>query len=123
MKFPKDCKILWQDRKRHLGLPISFYRYYLVEKEGEWVKLYRHKGFLTSIVDEINVYRCYDLSLIISLADKIFRTGTIEIYSNDAKAPIFHLRHVTKPYEIRDQLSSLIEVERKKRHVSIAEIQ
>ncbi len=123
MRFPKGTKVLWQDRKRHLGLPWSFYRYYLVEKEGEWIKLFRHKGFLTAIIDEINVYRCFDLTLQLSLADKIFKTGTIEIFSNDAKAPCFHLRHIAKPYEVRDMLSSLIEAERKKRHVGITELQ
>ena len=49
MKFDKGCEILWKDRKRHLGLPISFYRYYIVKKEGEWVY---HSGSLipTTIV-------------------------------------------------------------------------
>lgn len=123
MRFPKGAKVLWHDRKRYFGLPWSFYRYYLVEKEGEWIKLFRHKGLLTSVVHEMNLYRCYDISLIMSLTDKIFRTGTIEIFSNDESTPCFHLRHIAKPYEVRDMLSSLIEVERKKRHVSIAEIQ
>ncbi len=121
MKFPKDQKILWQDRKRHFGLPWSFYRYYLVEKEGEWIKLFRHKGFLSAVIDEINLYRCYDITLMESLSDKIFKTGTIEILSNDESAPCFHLRHIAKPYEVRDMLSNMIEQERKRRHVGITE--
>lgn len=123
MKFDKDCEVIWRDRKRHLGLPISFYRYYIVKKEGEWVKFFRHKGFLTAIIDEINVYRCYDVSLKISLADKIFGTGTIQISSNDASAPKFHMRHITNPYKVRDLVSSLIEIERKKKHIGITEFQ
>lgn len=123
MKFDSDCKVLWKDRKRHLGLPISFYRYYIVEKEGEWLKFFRHKGLFSAIIDEINVYRCYDVSLRISLFDKIFRTGTIRISSNDATVPQFHLRHITHPYEVRNLVSSLIEQERTKRHVGITEIQ
>ena len=123
MKFDKDCEILWHDRKRHLGMPISFYRYYIVKKEGEWVKFFRHKGFFSAIIDEINVYRCYDVSLSVSLVDKIFNTGTIEIVSNDASAPRFHLRHVKNPYKVRDFISSLIELERKKKHVGVTEFQ
>lgn len=123
MKFDKDCEVIWHDRKRHFGLPISFYRYYIVKKEGEWVKFFRHKGFLSAIIDEINVYRCYDVSLTISLFDKIFRTGTIEISSNDASAPKFHLRHISNPYKVRDLISSLIEIERKKKHIGITEFQ
>lgn len=123
MKFDKDCEVIWHDRKRHFGLPISFYRYYIVKKEGEWVKFFRHKGFLSAIIDEINVYRCYDVSMHLSLFDKIFKTGTIKISSNDATAPEFHLRHVANPYQVRDLVSSLIEVERKKKHIGITEFQ
>ena len=123
MKFDKDCEVLWHDRKRHLGMPISFYRYYIVKKEGEWVKFFRHKGFFSAIIDEINVYRCYDVSLQITLMDKIFHTGTIEVTSNDSSTPKFHLRHVKEPYKVRDFISSLIELERKKKHVGITEFQ
>ncbi len=123
MKFDKDCEIIWQDRKRHFGLPISFYRYYIVKKEGEWVKFFRHKGFLSAIIDDINVYRCFDVTLMVSLADKIFKTGTIEIASNDAHVPHFHLRHIKNPYKVRDLISSLIEIERKKKRIGITEFQ
>ena len=123
MKFDKECEVLWHDRKRHLGMPISFYRYYIVKKEGEWVKFFRHKGFFSAIIDEINVYRCYDVSLQVTLLDKIFHTGTIEVSSNDASVPKFHLRHIKNPYQVRDFISSLIELERKKKHVGITEFQ
>ncbi len=123
MKFDKDCEIIWHDRKRHFGLPISFYRYYIVKKEGEWVKFFRHKGFLSAIIDEINVYRCFDVTLIASLGDRIFRTGTLEISSNDAHSPQFHLRHIANPYKVRDLISSLIEIERKKKHIGVTEFQ
>ena len=123
MKFDKDCEVIWHDRKRYFGLPISFTRYYIVKKEGEWVKSFRHKGFLSSTIDEVNIYRCFDVTLFQSLSDKIFRTGTIEIASNDAHAPIFHMRHIKNPYKVRDVISNLIELERKKRHVGITEFQ
>ncbi len=123
MKFDKDCEIIWHDRKRYFGLPISFYRYYIVKKEGEWVKFFRHKGFLSAIIDDINVYRCFDVTLIVTLTDKIFRTGTIEISSNDAHAPQFHMRHIANPYKVRDLISSLIEIERKKKRIGITEFQ
>ena len=123
MKFDQDCEIIWHDRKRYFGLPISFYRYYIVKKEGEWVKFFRHKGFLSAIIDDINVYRCFDVTLIVTLTDKIFRTGTIEISSNDAHAPQFHMRHIANPYKVRDLISSLIEIERKKKRIGITEFQ
>ncbi len=123
MRFDKNCEVIWKDRKRRLGLPLSFYRYYIVKKEGEWVKFFRHKGFFSAIIDDINVYRCFDVTLIVSLADRIFGTGTIEIASNDAHVPTFHLRHIKNPYKVRDMISSLIEIERKKKNIGITEFQ
>ena len=123
MKFDKSCEIIWHDRKRHLGLPLSFTRYYLVKKEGEWVKLFRHKGFLSSIIDEVNLYRCFDITLIMSLADKIFKTGSLDVTTNDESTPNFWLSHIANPYKVRDLISSLIEIERKKKHIGITEFQ
>lgn len=123
MRFDKGCEIIWKDRKRRFGLPLSFYRYYIVKKDGEWVKFFRHKGFFSAIIDDINVYRCFDVTLFASLADRIFGTGTIEISSNDAHVPSFHLRHIKNPYKVRDMISSLIEIERKKKNIGITEFQ
>ena len=123
MKFDKDCEVVWHDRKRFMGMPLSFTRYYIVKKDNEWVKLFRHKGLLSSVIDEVNIYRCFDLTLHASLADKIFGTGTIKVESNDSAMPDFYLMHIANPYKIRDLLSNLIEIERKKRRVGITEFQ
>ena len=123
MKFDKDCEVVWHDRKRFMGMPLSFTRYYIVQKDNEWVKLFRHKGLLSSVIDEVNIYRCFDLTLHASLADKIFGTGTIKVESNDSAMPDFYLMHIANPYKIRDLLSNLIEIERKKRRVGITEFQ
>ena len=123
MKFDKDCQVIWHDRRRYLGMPISFTRYYLVKKEGQWVKFFRHKGFFSAVIDETNVYRCKDVSMSQTLGDKIFKTGTLEITSNDVTSPIFHLRNIKNPYKVRDLISSTIELERKKRNVGITEFQ
>lgn len=123
MKFDKDCEVVWHDRKRFMGMPLSFTRYYIVKKGNEWIKLFRHKGFLSSVIDEVNLYRCFDLTLTATLADKIFGTGSIKVESNDAGMPEFIMYHISNPYKIRDLLSNLIEIERKKRRVGITEFQ
>lgn len=123
MKFDEDCEVIWHDRKRFLGMPLSFTRYYLVKKDNEWIKIFRDKGLLSSIIDEVNVYRCFDLRLHASLMDKIVGTGSVHIDSNDSAMPEFGLMHIKNPYKVRDLLSSLIEIERKKRRVGITEFQ
>ena len=123
MKFDEDCEVIWHDRKRFLGMPLSFTRYYLVKKGNEWIKIFRHKGLLSSLIDEVNIYRCFDLRFHASLVDKIVGTGTILVDSNDSAMPEFSLLHIKNPYKVRDLLSSLIEIERKKRRVGITEFQ
>lgn len=123
MKFDEDCEVIWHDRKRFLGMPLSFTRYYLVKKGNEWIKIFRHKGLLSSLIDEVNLYRCFDLRFHASLVDKIVGTGTIMVDSNDSTMPEFLLLHIKNPYKVRDLLSSLIEIERKKRRVGITEFQ
>ncbi len=123
MKFDKDCDVIWHDRKRFWGLPISFTRYYIVKKEGQWVKCFKHKGFFSSVIDEVNIYRCIDVTLFQSFSDKIFKTGTLEISSSDESSPTFYFKHIANPYNVRDLISGLIEVERRKKHVGITEFQ
>lgn len=123
MKFDKDCKVLWKDKKRYFGMPISFTRYYIVQKDGEWLKFFSDIGFLSSLIDEVNIYRCYDVSLKQSLFERMFGTGTILVKANDDSTPNMYIRSVKNPYKVRDMISSLIEQERAKRKVGITEFQ
>lgn len=121
MKFRKNCEIIWKDKKRIWGMPISFTRYYIVKKPDEWVKLFSDVGFLSSTVEEANIYRCYDVKLTVTLMDKIFKTGTLIVKANDDSTPEIYIRHIKNAYKVRDLISSLIEQERAKKKVGITE--
>ena len=60
-------KVIWSDRKRHLGLPISFTKY-VVDND----RLYMSKGFFTTVVDEILLYRILDIKMSRNLVQKLF---------------------------------------------------
>ena len=49
---------LWKDRKRFLGMPLSFTRYRLSED-----RLFCETGFLNVKSDEVLLYRVRDLRL------------------------------------------------------------
>ena len=51
-----NIKCLWKDRKRHLGLPLSFTRYQLSED-----RLFVSVGFLNIKDDEVLLYRVRDI--------------------------------------------------------------
>ena len=123
MKLDKDVEILWQDRIRHFGMPISFTKYILARKGDLWIKLFIKKGFLTTQIDEVNFYRIYDLTTYVSLGAKIFRCGTVELYCDDASHQKINLTNIKNPYKVHRLFADLIEQEKKNRRFYISEIQ
>jgi len=77
-----DEEVLWKDRKRILGLPISFTKYILTP-----TKLYTRKGLLNIREDRIELYRVMDFALKLPFGQRIFGCGTIEIHAKDKTCP------------------------------------
>ncbi len=121
-KYGEGTEIIWKDRKRWLGMPLSFTRYRLVKKEGAWVKLITDIGLLFSAIEEVNLYRIIDISLRQSLIGKIVNTGVIIIKSNDETRPTMLLRNVKNPYQVRDMISTMVEEQRKLHNVQLSEL-
>ena len=63
-------EILWQDKKRYLGLPISFTIYSFSNN-----KFYLKKGIFNISSEEILLYRVLDLTFKQTLWQKIFGVG------------------------------------------------
>lgn len=121
--FSDDCKVLWKDRKRVLGMPLTFTRYEVVEKPGQWLKLFSHIGLLSTASEETHFYRIDDISVYRSLFDKLFGVGTIEIHCDDASSDTMLLQKVKDPYKVRDMIATLVEQERAKRGMRYSEFQ
>ena len=73
---------LWKDRRRRLGLPLSFTRYRLSED-----RIFREKGFINIQSEEVLLYRVRDLELRMSLGQRIFGVGTVCVHSSDKTSP------------------------------------
>ena len=110
-------KILWQDRKRYLGLPISFTRYYLTERS-----LTVKTGFFSTRTEDVLLYRVLDSSLHRKFSQKIFGVGTIELHTADRTHPELHLENVRDARRVRRLLSQLVEDERTRRRVATREM-
>ncbi len=119
--FGEGSKVLWKDRKRWCGLPLSFTRYYLVENEDSWIKLYSSIGFLSISGEEVNLYRIYDISVRTTLSNRIFGTGTLILHCSSNSTDEVHLIRIKNPYKVRAMLTELIEQERAKRGNRISE--
>ena len=119
-RYGANSQIKWKDRKRILGMPITFTRYTLVENP-DWTKLFVNVGLLSSYEEEVNMYRIYDISVKRSLGDKLFGVGSITLFSKDESTPMVTLWHIKNPYEVRNMLAKIVEEEKAKRGFRVAE--
>ena len=119
-KFGENTTVLWSDRKRILGMPITFTKYSLVSSD-EWKKLFVKTGMLSTHIDEINLYRIYDIQISQSLGQKIFGVGTITLYSKDITSSVTSIINVKNPYKVRNLLAEKIEESRQQKGVHIGE--
>ena len=88
---------------------------YIVEKEGSWMKLFTSIGLFSTYGEEVNLYRIYDISVMQTLTNKIWGTGTVVLHCNLNNVEKLYLTRVKDPYKVRAMLAELIEVERAKR--------
>lgn len=120
-KFGANTTTLWSDRKRLLGMPITFTKYSLITNNEDWTKLFIKTGILSTHIDEINLYRIYDIQISQTLGQKLFGVGTITLYSKDVTSSTASIINVKKPYEVRNLLAEKIEESRQMKGVHIGE--
>ena len=108
---------LWEDRKRHLGLPLSFTRYRLSED-----RLFCETGFLNLKSDEVLLYRVRDLQLTMSLFQRIFGVGTVCIVSSDKSIPHLDLKNVKDPRQVKELIHKHVEAAKDKRRMRATEL-
>ena len=108
--------ILWKDRKRHLGLPLSFTCYRLSED-----RIFCERGLLSIHEEEILLYRVRDLELRMSLGQRIFGVGSVVVHSSDKTMPTLELRNIKRPREVKEQLFRQVEECKDKRRMRTME--
>ena len=113
----QSIEFLWKDRKRHLGLPLSFTRYSLSED-----RLFCETGFLNLKADEVLLYRVQDLELTMRLGQRIFGVGTICVHSSDKSVPHLDLKNVKNPREVKELIHRSVEEAKDKRRMRATEL-
>ena len=110
-------KILWSDRKRYFGLPISFTKYEISDD-----RLFRTTGLLNLNYEEILLYRVRDLELSRSFGQRIFGVGTIKVCSSDKTHPELYIINVKEPAAVKELLHEQVEAMKIRRRVRFGEI-
>lgn len=95
---------LWQDRKRYLGMPISFTVYSISED-----RLFRESGLLNREYEEVLLYRVRDITLKRSLWQMIFGVGTITLDTSDRSTPEFKIINVKASKQVKELIHELVE--------------
>lgn len=112
-----DYQPLWKDRKRILGMPITFTKYEVTAN-----RLITHRGLLRTETDELLLYRIMDIKMSRTLGQKLFGVGTITIYCADQSSGTLALENIKKPDAVRRFLSKLVEEERTAKGITGREI-
>ena len=113
----ESIQYLWKDRKRFLGMPLSFTRYRLSDD-----RLFCEKGFFNIRADEVLLYRVRDLQLNMSLGQRIFGVGTICVVSSDKSVTHLDLKNVKNPREVKELIHKNVEAAKDKRRMRTTEI-
>lgn len=112
----EPMEYIWSDKKRILGMPISFTRYSLSSD-----RLFMSKGFFTTTQEEILLYRVRDLSVKQTLGQKIFGVGTVTVHSSDKTNAHLDIKNVKLPFEVKELLHKHIEIMKKENRLRSSE--
>ena len=114
--MPISIEYLWQDRKRHFGLPLSFTRYAMSED-----RLFLSTGLFSIRDDVVLLYRVRDIDTRRSLFQRIFGVGTIIVMSTDKTNPNLVLKNVKDPVMVRELIHNQVEEMKMKRRIRYGE--
>ena len=109
--------ILWSDRKRWLGLPLTFTKYSLSDD-----RLFCETGLFTLKEEEVLLYRVSDISLTRSLGQRLFGVGTVCVMSSDKTCPHLDLVNVKNPKDVKEMVFEKVEAAKLARRMRTTEI-
>ena len=108
---------LWKDRKRFLGMPLSFTRYALSDD-----RLFLETGLFSIRQEEILLYRVRDISLQMRLFQRLFGVGSVVLQSSDKTTPQLTLKNIKHPREVKELIHRQVEDAKIKRRVRVGEL-
>lgn len=108
---------IWNDKKRILGMPITFTKYSI---RGN--KFYSEKGLITTDRDIMMLYRIIDVSMNQTLIQRLCGVGSLVLMTNDKSHSEFTIESVKDPEKVMDLISDLVEKERKQQGIKTTEI-
>lgn len=100
------------ERKRWLffGLPFTFTKYTIKE---DMITI--DAGLFKTVENDCYMYKVQDVQLTATLAEKIFRLGTVTCFTGDTTHPRLELVHIKNARAVKDFILEMSEAARLKR--------
>lgn len=116
MANENNDKLLWRDKKRYWGMPLSFTTYSVSED-----RLFCETGFLNRHYEEVLLYRVRDITMSCTLGQRIFGVGTIVVNSSDKTASKLAIINVKRPKDVKELIHDLSEDAKDRRRFRFGE--
>lgn len=113
----EPIEYIWKDKKRILGIPMTFTKYMLSED-----RLFVEKGLLNLRTEEVLLYRIRDIELSMNLSQRIFGVGSVCIYSSDKSSPHVDIENVKDPRAVKELIHKSVEAAKDKRRMRSMEV-
>ena len=117
MPAKENIQARWSDRSRIFGLPITFTKYSMSDD-----RIFCEKGLLNMKFEEILLYRVRDISMKITLGQRIFGVGSILLQSSDKTAPVLEIKNVKNPQEVKEMIHQQVEQVKEQRRMRFGEV-
>ncbi len=117
MQKIKGVQFLWKDRKRFLGMPLSFTRYAMSED-----RLFLSVGFFSIKDEEILLYRVRDINTSRTLGQRLLGVGTVTVASSDKTMPTLVMKNIKHPLAVKEMIHTQVEEMKIRRRVRVGEI-
>ncbi|MBC8570900.1 PH domain-containing protein [Oscillospiraceae bacterium NSJ-54] len=98
-------------------MPITFTKYAMSED-----RIFLETGLLSTNQEEVILYRVRDISLRISLGQRIFGVGSILVQSSDKSMPKLMLKNIKHPREVKELIHKQVEDMKVRRRMRVGEI-
>lgn len=108
---------IWKDKKRFMGMPITFTRYGLSED-----RLFLSVGLMSIRDEEVLLYRVRDITTRRSLWQRIFGVGSVTVLSSDKTMPTLVLKNVKNPLMVKERIHDHVEAAKLKNRVRVSEV-
>ena len=108
MARKEEFSYIWTDKKRTIfGLPISFTRYFLTE-----TKFITRTGLFNIDEDELDLYKITDKKLRLPFMQRLFKCGSIVIYSKDTDTPSKEVTSIKNSRKVSELIDKYINAQR-----------